>query len=120
MRTQEERVSSLHLRMADRRRTRERRKTGAISAASAVLTACLLLIIGERSFAHLGGTAGMYSGATMLFENAGAYVLVALLAFMIGAAAAVVLIRRRKASEDADTADKEEENEERRNKEEHL
>ena len=108
MRTQEERVSDLHLRMAERNRTRERRKTGLMNAASAVLTVCLLLIIGERSFAHHGGTAGMYSGAMMLFENAGAYVLVALLAFMIGAAVAVVCIHRQRKEKREETETEEE------------
>ena len=64
MRTHEERVSSLHLRMAARRRKRARRTTGAM----------------------------------MLFEHAGAYVLVALLAFMGGAVTAALLIRGKQAS----------------------
>lgn len=111
MRTQEERVSDLHLWMAERNRTRERRKTGLMNAASAVLTVCLLLIIGERSFAHHGGTAGMYSGAMMLFENAGAYVLVALLAFMVGVVVTVVCIHQQRSKRRAEEQ-KEEENEE--------
>ena len=98
MRTHEERVSSLHLRMAARRRKRARRTTGAMGFAAAALAGCLLLIIGEGSFAHTGGTAGMYTGAMMLFEHAGAYVLVALLAFMGGAVTAALLIRGKQAS----------------------
>ena len=55
-------------------------------------------------FAVMAGVfiAGPYSGAMMLFENAGAYVLVALLAFMAGVVLSVLLIRRRKRDAYAD------------------
>lgn len=42
-----------------------------------------------------GGTAGIYSGATMLFANAGGYVLVAIGAFMVGVIITVVLRNKR-------------------------
>ena len=94
--TNEERVQSLHMRMDALRRVRERRKTGAIGAASVVLTLCLMLLVFSGGGTHLSGTAGLYSGATMLFEDAGAYVLIALIAFMAGVIVTVVLIRNRK------------------------
>ena len=106
MRTQKERTASLHMRMAARRHTRERRKTGAMSAAAAVLTACLLLVIYAGNAAHPGGTAGLYSGATMLFENAGAYVLVAILAFMAGAVITVACIHRKRNERKEETEEK--------------
>ncbi len=99
MRTQAERVNSLHGRMEARKRLRERRTTGALRAAAAALAACLLLMIHTGSAVHPGGTAGPYSGATMLFEHAGAYVLVALAAFMAGTALTVAIIRRRRRSD---------------------
>jgi uncharacterized membrane protein len=37
----------------------------------------------------------MYTGATMLFESAGGYVLVAVIAFAVGAVITSVLVRRR-------------------------
>ena len=120
MRTHEERVSSLHLRMAARRRKRARRMTGAMGFAAAALAGCLLLIIGEGSFAHAGGTAGMYTGAMMLFEHAGAYVLVALLAFMGGAVTAALLIRRKTDFERAEDSAASEDEKERKEKEEDL
>ena len=97
--TDKERIMSLHRRMEERRHRRERRENGALSAAAAVVTACLLLVIYGGGTAHLGGTAGLYSGSMMMFENAGAYVLVAMLAFMAGVAVTVALLHRRNKSE---------------------
>ena len=95
MRTPEERVLALHARMDALRRARERRKTGILGMGSALLALCLLLVIGAAGAVHPGGTAGLYSGAVMLFENAGGYVLVAVLAFMAGVVITVALLRRR-------------------------
>ena len=95
MRTPEERVLAVHARMDALRRARERRKTGILGMGGALLALCLLLVIGAARALHPGGTAGLYSGATMLFENAGSYVLVAVLAFMAGVVITAVLLRRR-------------------------
>ena len=101
--TAEERVAALHTRMAALRERRERRKTAALSAGCAGLTVCLAALIFGRS--HPGGTAGAYTGATMLFEDAGGYVLAAVLAFMLGVIITVLCIRfrRKHESEQADT-----------------
>lgn len=45
---------------------------------------------------HPGGAAGLYSGATMLFEGAGPYVLIAVVAFMAGVIVTVAIIKNRK------------------------
>lgn len=95
MRTPEERVLAVHARMDALRRARERRKTGILGMGSVLLAVCLLLVIGAAGAVHPGGTAGVYSGATMLFENAGGYVLVAVLAFMAGVVITVALLRKR-------------------------
>ena len=95
MRTNEERIQALHARVAALQRQRERRKTGAIGAASVVLTVCLLFMVFSGGM-HPGGAAGLYSGATMLFEGAGPYILIAVAAFMAGVIVTVVLIRSRK------------------------
>lgn len=94
--TDRERVEALHARMAARRQLRERRRTSALAAGCAGLTLCLMLLIFDGSAAHTGGTAGLYTGAAMLFEGAGPYVLVALLAFMTGVAITVFCIRRQR------------------------
>ena len=94
VKTAEERVASLHEKMGCRRRLHERRKTGLIGACSVVLSLCLVVCIFVGG-THNGGTAGMYSGSTMLFEGSGGFVLVAVIAFMVGAAVAMLLIRQK-------------------------
>ena len=95
MRTAEERVQALHDRMRARFRKRERRRTTALGLSCAALTACLLLVMTDQG-SHGGATAGLYSGATMLFEDAGGYVLTALAAFMIGVIITVIVRNRRR------------------------
>ena len=95
MRTNEERIQALHARVTALQQQRERRKTGAIGAASVVLTVCLLFMVFSGGM-NPGGAAGLYSGSTMLFEEAGPYVLIAIVAFMAGVIVTVALIRSRK------------------------
>ena len=85
--TTDERVSSLHERMKDLRRKKEHRKTGLIGAAGAVLALCMFVLIFGKGTLHSGCPAGMYSGSIMLFEEAGGYILAAIISF----AAAVVI-----------------------------
>lgn len=89
----EERVTALHEKMDAMRRRKEIRKTRIIGAVNASLAACLVFLIFGGGTAHFGGTAGMYSGSTMLFENAGGYVLLAVGAFMAGVIATVLIKR---------------------------
>jgi len=56
---------------------------------------CLFLVVFNAGVSHLGGAAGMYSGATMLFEGVGGYVLAAVIAFMAGVVVTVTIIRKR-------------------------
>ena len=100
MRTPEERVLAVRARMDALRRARERLKTGILGMGSALLALCLLLVIGAAGAVHPGGTAGLYSGAIMLFENAGGYVLVAVLAFMAGVVITAALLRKRYKEQD--------------------
>lgn len=90
--TSEERIASLHARMRGIRRRRERQKTVALGMTCCALTVFLAGLI-MNDGAHKGSTAGMYSGATMLFENAGGYVLAAVAAFMAGVVITVLCIR---------------------------
>ena len=97
--TAEELVAALHGRMETRRRRKERRTTAWLTAGCLGLALCLgTMVFGGA--AHPGGTAGVYSGATMLFENAGGYVMTAVLAFMAGVIITVVLMRRRAKQKD--------------------
>lgn len=93
MRTAEERIASLHTRMVNRRRWRERRTTNRLYAACVALALCLTALVFDGA-AHPGGTAGVYTGAAMLFTGAGPYVLTAVVAFMLGVAVTALLKRK--------------------------
>ena len=82
--TTDERVQILHARMDALRRTRERRRTAALSAAGVVLGVCLILLIFSGGAVSSSPLLVPYSGSTMLLENAGGYVLVAMIAFFLG------------------------------------
>lgn len=92
--TKEERVLKLHEKMAVRKQKKENARTWAAGAGSLALFACLIALIGSSGPAHLGATAGLYSGATLLFEGTGGYVLAALIAFMAGVVITIVLKMR--------------------------
>ena len=103
--TKEERIIALHTRMDALRRVRERRRTAAIGTACAVLTVCLFLMVFGGA-GHSGGSAGMYSGAAILFQDAGGYVLTAILAFAAGVVVTVAIVKNRKRQEDRDAESK--------------
>ena len=94
MRNTEELVASLHLRMERKRQKRERRRTSAVGMACVGLSICLIVLVFGGGL-HPVGTAGVYSGASILFEDAGGYVLIAIPAFMLGVAATVIFLRQR-------------------------
>ena len=92
--TEEKRVQELHRRMAERKRKKANARTAAAGVCSLLLFAGLFALIGSTGLMHQGSTAGLYSGATLLFESAGGYVLAALLAFMAGVLVTVLIMRR--------------------------
>jgi len=98
LRTAQEKIADLHIRMEQRRETKEKRKTAGLGAATCVLALCLAAFVFSRGTSHGGGLAGMYSGATMFFEDAGAFVLVAVAAFMLGVVATLLCLRMKKRS----------------------
>ena len=93
--TFEERIASLHTRMDALRERRERQKTAWLCAGCGALTVCLILLIIHEGRPSSGGTAGLYSGATLLYENAGGYVTVAAAAFTAGFIITAAWIRYR-------------------------
>ena len=97
--TAEERVSSLHKRMDTMRKVQERRKTGAAGALSIGFASCLLFLLLAEGTAHSSG-AGMYSGSALLFEGAGGYVLVAVIAFTAAVITTVLCMRYKKKSKE--------------------
>lgn len=96
MRTAEERLALLHRRAAALRRKRDRRALRSWGAATAGLLAALIgLTVLLDPVAHGLGQSGS-TGATLLSEGAGGYVLVGVIAFMAGVALTAALIRRGK------------------------
>ena len=93
--SERERSDALHARMKARRQRRRMLKTSALWAACAVLAVCLLWCIAGGGTLNTGGIAGIYSGSTMIFEDAGPYVLLATAAFMAGVIVTVILMRRK-------------------------
>ena len=81
--TGEERIAELHRRVRERNRMRERYLTNALGTVACALFLSVLVMISEEG-THTGALAGIYSGSTLLFGSAGAYVLTAVVAFMLG------------------------------------
>ena len=106
MRTADEMVLAVHERMAVLRQKQEKRQITTASAGCAVLGIAVLMLI-----ARFGGTRHAvlpteYSGASLLADDIGGYILVALAAFMAGAAI-TALIRARRRKQEAKKPDRE-------------
>ena len=108
----EERISSLHERMKVRRQEKKRRITVISGAVSFALAFCILAPVMGRDSARSGGIAGLYSGATMIFDDVGGYVLVAILSFAAAVILTAVCIRRQRAKQDNKIHDEETKREE--------
>ena len=96
MRTPEERLAKLHRRAAELKRERNKkalRGWGGVSVTLLfVLVAAFADITGGSGFA---GGSGM-TGATLLGDSAGGYVLAAVIAFTLGVIVTAILYRNRK------------------------
>ncbi len=88
--TNEERINSLHNKIRERKRKREKMITGCLCSVNAALFVFLMCIIKQQGFV-MSGFSGEYTGA-MLFENVGGYVLLAVVAFMLGVGVAVMCV----------------------------
>lgn len=75
---------------------RLKREQRQISILSLICFCCTVGLVGTI-VGYMGGTATVYgvSGAILMYEEAGGYVLVALLAFGIGAIVSVLLVQNR-------------------------
>ena len=100
MMTDEERVAALHKKMHAYRRKKDRRITAVCGVASSVLLLCLILLPILQEGPHEGSTSGMYSGSALLFSGIGGYVLIGVLAFIIGVGIAVFCIRKNNRNKD--------------------
>ena len=91
MRNTEERIQRLHERAEQLRVRRERRITAMAAFACLVLFAAILGIVHQIS-GEISDVAGnAYTGASLLSSEAGAYILVAVIAFMLGVVITVIV-----------------------------
>ena len=96
MRTNEEMLQAMHQRVAAIERRKINTKTAATGSACSMLALGLLLLIIRFGGAQHRILSSDYSGASLLADDVGGYVLVALAAFMAGAAIVAFLRSRRK------------------------
>ena len=108
MRTQTERLTQMHKRADEIKRQGERRRMHLWGAVSAALT---LLFAGTIAWIF-GRGHDMYAAAatasSLLSENAGGYILAALIAFMVGVVVTVLIIRIRRKRRDRQEGEKHE------------
>ena len=105
MRTNEERIRLVHERTAQRRRERAQRRRRALDAAC--MAACLLLVAGAGTLMPglmaraTGSSVAHASGAASLIGDHAAlgYILMGLLAFLLGVCVTVFLYRLRRREE---------------------
>jgi len=96
--TAEERVQSLHSRMKARQHRKEYHKTVLVGIGCVCSAAALILLLINNG-ARTSPVTGMYSASSMLSENAGGYVLTAVIAFMAGVVITVILKRVQESKE---------------------
>ena len=94
MRSTEQRIAVMHRRARELKRRRDGTALIMYGSSCAVLFAALVCMIGQ--FAGETVTAGLYTGASLLDVSAGGYVLVAVIAFMLGVIITAFLIKRQK------------------------
>ena len=94
--TQDEQLEKIMARGDELRKKKERRVTGILAASATALTAFLVICIGAIGKTGQAAPASAY-GSFLLNEKAGGYVLVAVLAFALGAViTGLILVRRRR------------------------
>lgn len=108
MRTTDERIAELGRRVRIQKRKSENRLLASLSAVSVMLFACLVGLSGIYGGGHRSSVQGLY-GSTLLYEGAGAYVLVGVVAFAAAVVITVLCIRHRKKQKEKIYKDNEEE-----------
>ncbi|MCR5282655.1 MAG: hypothetical protein K6E18_04745 [Lachnospiraceae bacterium] len=88
--TKEERVEKLHQRVDRRMQEKKQQEKTVLSVSSCLLCMGLFVLIASGG-GHHGLMPDTYTGSIMMFENAGGYVLTALLAFMLGVVVTVLV-----------------------------
>ncbi len=98
LRTKEKRQLLLHRRAKKLQKSMLRRQLAVISAVTAALSICLCMLILSAGMQSPVGTGNSYTGASLLLDDTGGYVLVAVIAFMAGVIITTVIqyYRRKK------------------------
>ena len=94
MRTTEERLALLHDRADSLKKERDVARIRGLGGASGALVVCLVALLAFFGKSGHGITETGYAATSLLSESAGAYVLVAVVAFAVGAVLAVLYVRR--------------------------
>ena len=92
----EERIRRVHQRAAGLQRERDRRILLTSGGMSSVLFVLLLVLTADLQRLSEGVTEGFFGASSLLSEGVGGYVMVAVLAFMLGTAVTIMLTRYRK------------------------
>ena len=96
MRSTEERIKMMHKRAAEMQKKREKMLLAGMGIVSAFLGIILIAFTGYSIGAPGAVTDAAMAGASMLAENAGGYVLVAVAAFFAAVMITVVCLKYRK------------------------
>ena len=96
MRNTDERLALLHKRASEMQRKHDRTALILQGSGSAVLMFAVITMV--RMYSGSAETTALFTGETLLDENTGGYVLVAVIAFMAGTLLTVFLIRHRRSS----------------------
>lgn len=95
MRNAEERLMRMHERAADLKRSRDKTVIRIMGTVSAVLMICLVVLIQQLQSMQSGIMTGQNTGSSMLDESTGGYVMIAVIAFTIGAVITALIFRYR-------------------------
>lgn len=89
--TKEERLAKMHSRAAELKRRREKREIRSLGVISCGLLFGLVTLIFSVQYPQHGIAAGQHTGASLLSDSVGGYVLVAVLAFTLGVVVTAII-----------------------------
>ncbi len=95
MREMEEKITKMHARAAEIKRHADRTRTKIFGTVSAVLAVCLVFVVHQLQRMGHGIMAGQNTGSSMLSDSVGGYVLIAVIAFILGTVITTLIIKYR-------------------------
>lgn len=96
MKTEKERINELHKKVRELRKKQDRRRLMLSGGASTVLAVLLLAVMLRIDKFYGSITGSQFAGSSLLSENAGGYVLAAVIAFFAGVILTAVIYRYRR------------------------